>query len=642
MKKVFLFAISALALFACAKNEPVVQPETPGTEVRFKANIPNTFEFKSTVLEGKQVRIVADATLDNATTVATASGNVLTPDPVIRWKLNQTDKTTFAAIFGGENVPDAPQNMEIPYSLVNEGNHDVAYHSAYLIAVADEVTPNTEVELNFAHPFSKLNVTVDNQIEGFDVKSVVVKDVITEGTIKLTDGSIELGTAMAATVASIVDNKYCAIILPQEAKLSIYITLAKEGEADQEYAFALKNAKTFEANKSYSAAITLTPATPTVGDPVSFGFEVADWAEGDSLETEGIELGNVWSVIGSWDEWQSDLPMTKNVNGEWEADITYAEGDQFQLRANASWGLHAGMKEGWTVYGIGEFDDAYLEENSGNNIILPAAGEYHLFFNPETYRFIVTATEPDPQPQPQPTTATLTLNVYNDMGWNNLMLWAWQGEGASTTNLCGEWPGLAPAATDVVVNNNTYKSFSVDVATGEAIGYLLNNNGSSQTADFSLSAISDDATVYVWLTSNATIEVIEDPTSFNPGEPQPQPTTVTLTINVYNSTNWNELKLYCWNDVSPWPDYSGAWPGMAPAATDVVVNNFTFKSFVLEGIPTDVDTVKYILNNGNGGDGNQTANLSLAAMDADTTLYVELKADLSVVVIDPYDFTPSN
>ena len=60
MKKLFFLTLALAAVFACQKKEAPVA-EMTGSEVRFKAEIPNNYVLKSTALEGKKVRIAADA-----------------------------------------------------------------------------------------------------------------------------------------------------------------------------------------------------------------------------------------------------------------------------------------------------------------------------------------------------------------------------------------------------------------------------------------------------------------------------------------------------------------------------------------------------------------------------------------------------
>jgi len=403
MKKLFFLTLALAAAFACQKREAPVG-ETTGEAVRFRAEIPNTYVLKSTALEGKKVRIAADATLDNATVVALVDGNKLTPETDIFWKPEQTAKTTFVGLYQeleSGDAPAAPTDLKQEYGMVSgEGAHDYAYHSTYLTATAKDVTPKTTVNLAFKHPFSKLGVTVTNDLtDGFTVKGVVLKDIVTKGTLDLAAETVELGTEKLPVPAALVDGKYSAIILPQSAKLAIYVTVGKEGAEDREYAFTLTAANTFAANKAYSANVKLTDET-VVGEAVGFAFTVADWEDAGTLETE--ELKPVWSVCGIPD-WDTDIDMTETSAGVWEADIEYTAGAEFKLRLDHAWDKSAGLKSGWSFYGLGAFDDGYLEENSSVNIVLKANadtdvedGTYHIEFHSADYRFIVTAVTPEP------------------------------------------------------------------------------------------------------------------------------------------------------------------------------------------------------------------------------------------------------
>ena len=404
MKKLFFLTLALAAVFACQKKEAPVA-EMTGSEVRFKAEIPNNYVLKSTALEGKKVRIAADATLEYATTVAEAVGTTLTPEAPIYWKAGQTEKTTFVGLYQeleSGDAPAAPTNLQLSYNMVSEqGAHDYAYHSTFMTARAVDVTPETTATLAFSHPFSKLSVTVTNNLtDGFTVKNVCLKEIVTEGTLDLAAGTVTLGTAKAQVPATLADGKYCAIVLPQTAKMAIYVVVGKENETDREYAFTLTAASAFAANKAYSATVTINDAT-VAGEPVGFAFTVADWEDAGALETEVLVETHVWSVIGSWDDWAADIDLTETSAGVWEGNIEYKGGDEFKLRLDHAWDKSAGLKSGWSFYGLGAFDDGYLEENSPTNIILKADantdvadGTYHIEFHPADYRFIVTIAEP--------------------------------------------------------------------------------------------------------------------------------------------------------------------------------------------------------------------------------------------------------
>ncbi|MBR4735700.1 MAG: fimbrillin family protein [Bacteroidales bacterium] len=127
------------------------------------------------------------------------------------------------------------------------------------------------------------------------------------------------------------------------------------------------------------------------------------------------------------------------------------------------------------------------------------------------------------------------------------------------------------------------------------------------------------------------------------GGEDPQPAeTGKLTVNVYNGPSWNPLYFYAWVEADPWPHFTADWPGTAAAAEDVVVGENAFKSFVMDAAPLNSDNIFYILSDGT--DAHKTINLKFPVVltEAQTTVYLELKPDGSVVLIeDPANFEPT-
>ena len=189
MKKLFVLSLAALTLFACQKNEAPVQ-NVPGSPVRFTASMQNTFEFKSVSVEslnGKKVRIAADATLEGATSVATVEGTALTLATPIHWMENQTDPTTFVGIYQkveSGDAADAPADLKVTYEMLTDNYYNYEYHEAYLTATAAEVQPEATANLVFKHPFSKVVVNVTNETEN-TLEGVVLRDVVLSGTLLL-------------------------------------------------------------------------------------------------------------------------------------------------------------------------------------------------------------------------------------------------------------------------------------------------------------------------------------------------------------------------------------------------------------------------------------------------------------------------
>ena len=400
MKKLIIFSMAVLALVACNKTEQPVQ-QVEGPAVQFRANIPNSFVLKSTPLDGKQVRIVADATLDNVTTVATANGNVLEPETTLHWKVNQTETTTFAALYhevDPAEAPAAPSNMSMSYDMLSGNNYDYDYHSTFLTATAKNVAPEATVAFNFKHPFVKLTADIENNLsDAAEVTAVSIQDVIMDGTIDFAADAITLGTEKKNVSAVKEGSDWNAIIMPQTACLRIKVTVTKD-ETPRSYYFALNSAVAFEANLAYTASIVLDDTVP-VGEEVGFNFSFTDWQiQEEAIDTQ--DLTDKWVVIGT----NSSLfqVMTEVSEGVWEATIAYTGAETFYLRCNEA---TAKMQSTWMYYGLGELtDETQLVGEDGKDIIIGAgiednavvpvaAGDYKLSFKPTGYKLTITAVE---------------------------------------------------------------------------------------------------------------------------------------------------------------------------------------------------------------------------------------------------------
>lgn len=395
MKKLIVLSLTAFALFACQKNEtPVVKGE--GNPVKFTAKVANTYEFKSLTkesLDGKKVRIAADASLDYATSEATIEGDNLVLDNVIRWKAEQTENTTFVGIY--QNVePSAaaafPADLKVSYNMLDGDEYDYTYHESYLTAVAKDVVPEQTAALQFKHPFSKVVVNITNNTD-VQLAGVQLRNVVLAGTLNLAEATIESPAALASVgmQEDALEPTFYAVIMPVQAKPVIAVTV---GEIT--YKYTLASAVSFAANKTYVANITINSDTPVQGEAVGFTFDVVDWEAGSVLETG--EIVPSWGVLGVGGNWNEDVPMTCTTPGEnatdgvWEADVTLGEYDEFKLRWNCEWALNVGMNENWQYYGLGQFDDGILVEGSQKNIKLEAAGTYHLVFTYPAKTLVVT------------------------------------------------------------------------------------------------------------------------------------------------------------------------------------------------------------------------------------------------------------
>ena len=91
-------------------------------------------------------------------------------------------------------------------------------------------------------------------------------------------------------------------------------------------------------------------------------------------------------------------------------------------------------------------------------------------------------------------------------------------------------------------------------------------------------------------------------------------------IYVYKqNNNWSTVNLYSWDDMETL--YTNAWPGSAPSTTETI-NGY---DYLVWAMPTTANgcILNIILNNGNGGAGNQTADFALGALNQDYYLLLD-------------------
>ena len=402
MKKIFAIAFGVLALAACHRD---AQPAKAGagSEVKFTTSF-NTYTVKAgeTALEGKTVQIIAGAPLSTAV-AATAEGNALTPATKIYWQDGQTETTTFAAVYQREG--DAPTSLSIPYSIDND---DLDFHGSYLTAVAKDVTPETTVALAFKHPFAKITVTVDNQLEGTpEVSAPVFDGLVISGTIDLAEDKVVLGDdeTSVTTIAQEV-GAFETIILPQSAKPVLSVTAG-----EKTFVFALPAAVNFEANKAYAVNLTLTDSTPVIedGEEVAFTFTVADWeSAGEALAYEDVTdalyvSGTIYQGTKPETAWAEDYQMTKGEDGKYSITVTYDEslaGEDdsargflvFKVNWTAKWGLWSEGEQMNIAYDYGTLANGYNIRLAtvAEEVWTPVAGEVTITFNPADNKLVVT------------------------------------------------------------------------------------------------------------------------------------------------------------------------------------------------------------------------------------------------------------
>lgn len=498
MKKVLVFAVAAIALLGCQKNE-TVRTAMPG-EIRFTSNI-QTYSLKATDTafeNNDKVGIFAGTPINKSNVEATVNGTSLVPTTPIKWIEGDNGVVKFYAYYPYAEGAVKAYN----FAVQADQSAEASYKKSDLMIASTSSAPKEEaVALPFAHALSKVVINVTNNVPETTISKVTFEGVALGATVDLETAEISnLSTDLANIVANGASGAYQLIVVPQTATPKIRVSLSN----NKDYVYELAAAFTFKAGKKATATLVANPKEEA--NAVEFSLDVTDWAADDpiSFNDPSIEDTAVWKVVGLGGDWDNGVAMVEDENHNWSADITYAEGDTFKLKCGEVW---VGMQPTWLKYGLGDFGNNtnYLQEgDEAINIVLDAEpGSYHLFFAPDTKWFVVTSNS---TPEPAET-VTVTVNVNNLTDWTALKLYTWSG----STQPCGAWPGMDPAAEDVVVGEVTFKSFVISgCPKGVEINYILNDGAETpqQTADLVLGTFEVDTTVYLTLKADKTVEPI--------------------------------------------------------------------------------------------------------------------------------------
>ena len=214
-------------------------------------------------------------------------------------------------------------------------------------------------------------------------------------------------------------------------------------------------------------------------------------------------------------------------------------------------------------------------------------------------------------PTPEVPNDPVTIYVQDLSGWEAITLYMWGDK-----ELCGGWPGLAPAEKTVKIGTVNYKVFTVEDALGRAENLIFNNNGGGeQTADWEQITLTEE--VFVKVAPGAEKNEIS---ALDPRNPD-------IKVLISNKTDWEEITLYAWGDAEAF----GGWPGATPVNTEVVKG----VEYAVFGLPADMagKSLNLILNN-NGG-GKQLSDFAITVPEEEIFLTVNAEYSLGDVEGNP-------
>ena len=334
--------------------------------------------------------------------------------------------------------------------------------------------------------------------------------------------------------------------------------------------------------------------------------EAPNPTEGGSLDPRSaMTETSPWSIIGSiastGNSWGADEPMV--TDGTWHACLGLAltASDEFKFRKDADWGVNFGG----TFVALGE---AFEVKQDGANIKVAEDGTYDLFLNPETAQVIIVnqgdpitfPTEPV-EPPVEEDKEPVQVYVQDLTGWEALNLYMWGDK-----ELCGGWPGLAPAEKTVKIGTVNYKVFTVADALGRSENLIFNGDG-GQTSDIPLT-LEAETFIRLEIVDEAIVATVIDPR--NPD----------IKILVNNKTDWDAIALYAYGDAEAF----GGWPGATPVGFEEVKG----VKYTVFGLPAEMagKTLNLIFNN-NGG-GKQLADFAITVPEQE--LFLNINANYYV------------
>lgn len=214
-------------------------------------------------------------------------------------------------------------------------------------------------------------------------------------------------------------------------------------------------------------------------------------------------------------------------------------------------------------------------------------------------------------PTPEVPNDPVTIYVQDLSGWEAITLYMWGDK-----ELCGGWPGIAPAEKTVKIGSVNYKVFTVADALGRSENLIFNNNGGGeQTADWEQITLTEE--VFVKVAPGAEKNEIS---ALDPRNPD-------IKILISNKTDWEEITLYAWGDAEAF----GGWPGATPVNVETVKG----VDYLVFGLPADMagKSLNLILNN-NGG-GKQLSDFAIKVPEEELFLTVNAEYSLGDVEGNP-------
>lgn len=271
-KYIVILTIGILALGVCSCRRGSENPEDVRFAMRedvvFTASASGyvTKASDSALEDGDAIGIFALEPINSFNVKGTVTGGKVTTAAPVKWELNQTKPTRFAAYLPFDAGLGA---TDYEFSVKANQSSYSAYQASDLRYAVVDARPGNAVDLKFQHALSKLVVVME--MPDVEVESVVTSEVVTGTKLNLVDGNVEAQTLKGqVTLGKATDANgglgHVAIMVPQSGSIGLKVTLKGGTEIDA----TPISATVLEPGIAYKAIVGLAG---------TFKLSVIDWAD---------------------------------------------------------------------------------------------------------------------------------------------------------------------------------------------------------------------------------------------------------------------------------------------------------------------------------------------------------------------------
>jgi|GEM_PF-3597756 len=371
MKKYLYIAIAAILAAGCSSL--MEQGNESPNEVRFSTNI-SSFVTKgvnpdSGFENGDALSIFAlePFIVDNVK-YTVVNGNTLKSDTPICWPEDITEEAYFGAIYPYKPDMSIVEESGLVFSVMTDQSTQENYRASDMLLAEAEAMPGETVNLEFRHYFTRVDITIDGELEksiasvslGGVANSIDLEkyEIVTE-RVPIKTGEIILADGTKA---------WSCIVIPESKVVPELIITFTDGTTST---YPVSKTVDLDSGCRYRATLSLNQDGSLKAE---FVFKIFDWVYGDWIWMEPTSAD--WQVCGNFSDWseQNAIPMEKVSDGVFQLVYNLPKEAEFKFICNWSWERNLG---GVDYEGAGEYRTPAL---SGDVTVSLVSGGYNLYY----------------------------------------------------------------------------------------------------------------------------------------------------------------------------------------------------------------------------------------------------------------------